>query len=62
MLAFGLGGGWWVTTNAIRPVEKISAAASRISAGNLSERIKTDDSDNELGRLAVVLNSTLARL
>jgi heavy metal sensor kinase len=43
-------------------VEDISATASRISAGNLSERISVPDADNELGRLAGVLNSTFARL
>jgi heavy metal sensor kinase len=62
VLAFGLGGGWWLAHRAIRPVEEISAAASRISAGNLSERINVADTDNELGRLASVLNSTFARL
>ena len=56
------GGGWWVATRAIRPVEDISAAASRISAGSLSERINVADTDSELGRLAGVLNSTFARL
>ena len=62
VLAFGLGGGWWLTSRAIRPVEEMSVAASRISAGNLSERIIGADTDNELGRLAGVLNSTFARL
>lgn len=62
VLALGLGGGWWLTTRAIRPVEEISAAASRISAGNLAERIQVTDPANELGRLASVLNSTFARL
>jgi signal transduction histidine kinase len=62
VLALGLGGGWWLTTSAIRPVEEISAAASRISAGNLSERITATDPRNELGQLAGVLNSTFARL
>lgn len=62
VLGFGLGGGWWLTSRAIRPVEEISAAASRISAGNLSERISVTDGDNELGRLAGVLNSTFTRL
>jgi heavy metal sensor kinase len=62
VLAFGLGVGWWLTTRAIRPVEEISAAASRISAGNLSQRITVADPDNELGHLAGVLNSTFARL
>jgi nitrogen fixation/metabolism regulation signal transduction histidine kinase len=61
VLVFGLGGGWWLTTRAIRPVEEISAAASRISAGNLSERISEAHADNELGRLAGVLNSTFAQ-
>ena len=62
VLALGLGGGWWLTGRAIRPVEDISAAAMRISAGNLSERISTADPQNEFGRLAAVLNSTFARL
>src|SRR5213592_1019500 len=62
VLALGLGGGWWLSTRAIRPVEEISAAASRISAGNLSERIRAVDPGNELGRLVGVLNSTFARL
>src|SRR5207247_5337326 len=44
------------------PVEAISAAASRISAGHLSERINVEDTDGELGRLAGVLNSTFALL
>ncbi len=62
ILALGLGGGWRLATRVIRPVEEIGATASRISAGNLSERIDLADTENELGRLAVVLNSTFARL
>jgi heavy metal sensor kinase len=62
VLALGLGGGWWLAGRAIRPIAQISAAASRISAGNLSERINGAEADNELGRLAGVLNSTFARL
>src|SRR2546423_3200456 len=62
VLTLGMGGGWGLTSRAIRPVEEISAAASRISAGNLSERIIGADPENELGRLAGVLNSTFARL
>jgi heavy metal sensor kinase len=62
VLGLGLGGGWWVASRAIRPVDDISAAASRISAGSLSERINVADTDSELGRLAGVLNSTFARL
>jgi two-component system OmpR family sensor kinase len=62
VLALALGVGWWLTTRAIRPIEQISAAASRISQGNLSERIQAPDAGSELGRLAGVLNSTFARL
>jgi heavy metal sensor kinase len=62
VLALGLGGGWWLTGRAIRPIAQISAAASRISAGNLAERINVADADDELGHLAGVLNSTFARL
>ncbi len=52
VLAFALGGGWWLTTRAIRPIEDISAAASRIAEGNLSERINVAETDSELGRPA----------
>jgi two-component system OmpR family sensor kinase len=62
VLAVGFSGGWWLTTRAIRPIETISVAASRISAGNLSERIDPVEPENEIGRLAGVLNSAFARL
>jgi heavy metal sensor kinase len=62
VLALGLGGGWLLASRALRPLADISAAASRISAGNLSERINVADTDSELGRLAGVLNSTFTRL
>jgi HAMP domain-containing protein len=62
VLALGLSGSWLLATRAIRPVEEISAAASRISAGNLSERITVAEPENELGRLAGVLNSAFGRL
>ncbi len=62
VLALGLGVSWWLTTRAIKPIEEIGAAASRISAGNLSERISVAEPANELGQLAGVLNSTFARL
>ncbi|MEY2409816.1 MAG: two-component system, OmpR family, sensor kinase [Verrucomicrobiota bacterium] len=58
----GLAGGWWMAIRAFRPVEEIGVTASRISAGNLSERIVLAKTDDELGRLAGVLNSTFARL
>lgn len=58
----GWAGGWWVSTQAMRPIEDISATATRIAAGDLSQRINVADTDNELGKLAALLNSTFARL
>jgi heavy metal sensor kinase len=62
VLTLGLGGGWILAGRALAPVEKISAAAGRISAGSLSERIDVTETESELGRLAGILNSTFARL
>jgi two-component system, OmpR family, sensor kinase len=62
ILFVGLGGGWKITTAAIRPIKNISATAAKISAGDLSQRINVAETESELGRLAAVLNSTFARL
>jgi len=62
VLAFGLAGGWWLSNRAIQPIKEISATASTISSGDLSRRIPIADTDNELDQLAIVLNSTFARL
>ena len=62
ILALGLGGGWWLVSQALRPVRDISAGARRISEGNLSERIPAAQTAGELGQLAEVLNSAFARL
>jgi len=62
ILFFGLAGGWWFVSRALRPIENISAAAVKISAGDLSQRINVAEAESELGKLAAVLNSTFARL
>lgn len=54
--------GWWFVGRALRPVMAISDTAERIAHGDLSQRINIGDTETELGRLAVVLNSTFARL
>ncbi|HUZ07910.1 MAG TPA: ATP-binding protein [Candidatus Paceibacterota bacterium] len=58
----GIAGGWWFVSRALWPIENISAAAVKISAGDLSQRINVAEAESELGQLAAVLNSTFARL
>jgi two-component system, OmpR family, sensor kinase len=62
ILVLGLAGGWWLAGRAIHPLNDISAAAVKIAAGDLSQRINLADTENELGRLGTVLNSTFDRL
>jgi signal transduction histidine kinase len=62
ILVMGLAGGWWLASRAIHPINDISAAALKIAGGDLSKRINLADTENELGRLGTVLNSTFDRL
>ncbi|HEU6449502.1 MAG TPA: ATP-binding protein [Verrucomicrobiae bacterium] len=62
ILLFGLAGGGWFISRAIKPIEQISSTAVKISAGDLSQRINVAETESELGKLASVLNSTFARL
>jgi two-component system OmpR family sensor kinase len=62
ILVLGLAGGWWLAGRAIHPINDISAAAVKIAAGDLSQRINLANTENELGRLGTVLNSTFDRL
>lgn len=58
----GLLGGWWLAGRAIKPIDTISRAATRIADGNHAERIDTSGGDSELDQLARVLNQTFERL
>lgn len=62
LLFLGLMGGWFLAWRAVKPIEKISAAAESISASNLSSRINIASAKSELGSLAKVLNTTFDRL
>jgi len=55
-------GGWLLATRALAPVDAMVATARRIGAADLSGRIETAGREDELGRLASVLNDMLARL
>jgi two-component system, OmpR family, sensor kinase len=62
ILLFGLAGGGWFISSALRPISEISTTAVKIAAGDLSQRINVAEAESELGQLAAVLNSTFARL
>jgi heavy metal sensor kinase len=62
ILLLGLTVGGWLVSQALKPVDAISVAAVKISAGDLSQRINVAEAESELGQLAAVLNSTFARL
>jgi two-component system, OmpR family, sensor kinase len=62
ILLVGLAGGWWFVRRALQPISGISSTATKIAAGDLSQRINIAEAESELGQLAAVLNSTFARL
>ena len=55
-------GGYFLARKSLAPVVKMSATAERISAANLHERLPIANERDELGSLARVINSLLARL
>lgn len=54
--------GYLIAGKVLAPISEITNRAKAITADNLSERLPTDGSDNELSRLAIVFNQTFARL
>lgn len=62
VLGFGLVGGWWISTRALRPLGEISAVAAKIAQGDLTQRILLKNDGSEIGALARDLNNTFARL
>ena len=56
------GGGWLLARRALRPVDRMTEAARRISAEHLDERVHTTGTGDELDRLAATLNAMLDRL
>jgi signal transduction histidine kinase len=54
--------GWIVAGRVLRPVRTMSAAARRISAGNLNERLALTGPDDEFTELGETLNDLLGRL
>lgn len=62
VIAVSAGAGILLSRAALRPVRLIEATAQRISSDNLSERIPVPAADDEISRLARLLNETFDRL
>ena len=56
------GGGWVLAHRALKPVDRMTDAARRISAEHLADRLEETGTRDELDRLAVTLNEMLGRL
>jgi len=55
-------GGYWISGQALSPVDRITSTARAITASNLSDRIPLTGSHDELQRLAETVNGMLDRL
>jgi len=55
-------GGWLLARRALRPVDKMTQTAQRISGEHLSQRLQESGNGDELDRLARTLNDMLGRL
>ncbi|MGO2037872.1 MAG: sensor histidine kinase [Brevibacterium sp.] len=61
-LAMVAGVGYWAINNTFRPLRDIEKTASRIAAGDLSQRVPSYPRNTELGRLSSALNAMLGRI
>jgi heavy metal sensor kinase len=55
-------GGYVLARRALVPIDHLGAEARRITADRLHERLSVPNQTDEIGRLAAVINDTLARL
>jgi heavy metal sensor kinase len=57
-----VGLGWLLARGSLRPIQRITATARRISGSNLDQEVPTTGSGDELDQLAVTLNEMMARI
>ncbi len=62
VIAVAVMGGYWIMRHALRPLDEIASGAERITSRNLSERLPTPHSGDEIERLSLALNRMIARL
>ena len=53
---------WWVIRLGIRPVKRMTGAATAIAAGDLSQRVPEAEARTEAGELGIALNQMLGRI
>jgi signal transduction histidine kinase len=58
----GCGIGWVLAGRSLQPIDRIAADAEGIAAGDFGRKIDVEDTESELGRLAVVLNDTFGKM
>ncbi len=61
-LVLATGGGYWLSSRALGPIDKITRAAHDISERDLSRRLALDLPDDEVGRLARTFDGMIERL
>jgi two-component system OmpR family sensor kinase len=54
--------GWLLLRQGLRPLETMATTATRISSGDLSQRVDEQDERSEVGRLGSAFNSMLDRI
>jgi len=55
-------GGFFLASRALRPIDRMTKIAKEISKGDLSRRIKLEDTHDEVGRLAETFDDMLDKL
>ncbi len=58
----GVGGGLWASRRAVRPLERVSAAAALIAEGEFTTRLAVGQADREVQRLTESFNAMVSRL
>ena len=62
LIVCAAGGGYWLVSGALRPVDRLSRTAEQMSLQNLTQRLPVVRSGDALERLAISLNNMLGRL
>jgi two-component system OmpR family sensor kinase len=61
-IVISVGGGWFLASRSLKPVDDIARTARAITAHNLDQRIQFTGMDDELGRLVATFNEMISRL